>query len=199
MITEIFAPLSIPVDDLSSGPLLILKDVTPIYLKVNFIKWCEISLQELDRSRIPDSIAIKHVSKEFIGLIDAVFCLILSIRDDELADNFSDHIRRYIDSYYKKDIKNEDILPPPDFCKVFFTGIAPDSAISALWILMELVATYKDKYDYHLDEATILDLYSRYSAIIAVGHNWKKIISKYYKGGINSLLYSGKIKRDTRE
>jgi hypothetical protein len=192
MITDTFAPLSIPIDDLNSGPLLILKEVTPIYLKVNFLKWCEIGLQELDTSRESEAMAIKHLSTEFIGLIDAVLCLIVSIKDDDLADDFGEHIRRYIDNYYIKDTKNEDILPPPDFCKAFFTAINRDSARSAIWILMELVATYKGKYEYHVDEVTVLDLYSRYSAIIAVGHDWKKTISKYYKGGINRLREANK-------
>jgi hypothetical protein len=51
MITETFAPVNFPVDGPDIGPMIIFKDVTLIYMRVNFLKWCEIGMAEVGASR----------------------------------------------------------------------------------------------------------------------------------------------------
>ena len=173
MITETFAPVNFPVDGPEIGPMIIFKDVTPIYMKVNFLKWCEIGLAEVGASRQLENKVIQHVQTEFIGLIDAVHCIAVSMTDQE---GMADHFERYMANYYKKDVK---ILPPPDFCIGFFKVITRESAKSILWLLMEVVTANKAKYEYQREEKDILNLYEHYSAVISMGHDWHKTLKQY--------------------
>jgi len=176
MITETFAPVNFPADGPEIGPMIIFKDVTPIYMKVNFLKWCEIGLAEVGASRQLENKVIKHVQTEFIGLIDAVHCIAISMNDQE---GISDHFERYLANYYKKDVKKKEILSPPDFCIAFFKGITRDSAKSILWLLLEVVTANKGKYEYQPEHKDILSLYERYSAVINMGHDWQKELKQY--------------------
>lgn len=176
MITETFAPVNFPVDGPEIGPMIIFKDVTPIYMKVNFLKWCEIGLAEVGASRQLENKVIKHVQAEFIGLIDAVHCIAVSMTDQE---GMADHLEQYMANYYKKDVKKKEILSPPDFCIAFFKGITRESAKSILWLLMEVVTANKAKYEYQREEKDILNLYERYSAVISMGYDWHKTLKKY--------------------
>lgn len=49
MIKETFAPVNLDVDGAELGPMLIFRDVIPIYLKVNFLKWCDIGIGRIRR------------------------------------------------------------------------------------------------------------------------------------------------------
>jgi hypothetical protein len=178
MITETFAPVNFPIDGSELGPMLIFKDITPIYLKVNFLKWCEIGLAEVGISRQLEKKVITHVHLEFVGLIDAVYFIAASMLDE---DKMEEHLQQYIANYYKKDAKEEDIPPPPDLCLVFFKGITYKSAKSILWLLMEVVTANKDKYEYQREQKDILNLYERYSAVIDIGHDWRNKMKEYYR------------------
>ena len=145
MITETFAPVNFPVDEREIGPIVIFKDLTAIYMKVNFLKWCEIGLAELGDSRQLERMVIKHVETEFIGLINAVYYTTLAMWDEEKIE---DYYNQYIDNYYKKKAKKKEVLPPLNFCIAFFNGITRESAKSILWLLMEVVTANKDKYEY---------------------------------------------------
>jgi len=176
MITETFAPVNFPIDGPEIGPLIIFKDVTPIYMKVNFLKWCEIGLAEVGASRQLENKVIKHVQTEFIGLIDAVYFIAVCMNDQE---GMADHFERYMANYYKKNVKKKEILSPPDFCLAFFKGITRESAKSILWLLMEVVTANKGKYEYQREEKDILSLYERYSAVINMGYDWQKTLKQY--------------------
>ena len=192
MITEIFHIVNLPVHDAELGPMLVFQDVSPIYLKVNFLQWCEIGLAEIGASRPQEIEAIKHVKTEFLGLVDAVYFIATTFREDIPDEDMRNSIRNYIDNYYKKDAKKEQILPAPDFCQAFFLGISFDSTKSLLWVLMELVAGHSTEHEYHTNQPGILDLFERYSAIIMAGHDWKKIIKKYHQSNKRSGLKSKK-------
>lgn len=181
MITEIFHYVNLPVDDPEIGPTIIFQDVSPIYLKVNFQQWCDIGLAEVGTSRQSETVAIKHIKTEFLGLIDAVYCIARSMKDDNSEEDMKIPIRYYIDNYYRRDVKPNEIIPPPDFCQAFFREISATSIKSLLWILLELVLVHHSKHEYHLDEPNILDLYERYGAIILTAHDWKKITKDYHR------------------
>ena len=178
MITETFAPVNFPVDGPELGPMVIFKDVTPIYMKVNFLKWCEIGLAEVGASRQLENKVIKHIQTELIGLIDAVYFIAVSMMEEEKMD---EHLDQYIANFYKKDAKKEDIPLPPDFCVAFFISITRESARSILWLLMEVVTANKGKYEYQREQKDILNLYERYAAVIDLGHNWHKTIKEYHR------------------
>jgi len=175
MITETFAPVNFPVDGPDNGPLIIFKDVTLIYMRVNFLKWCEIGIAEVGASRQLEGKVIKHVEVEFIGLLDAVYWSAAAMADEE---NVKDCLNQYISGYYKKDVKRRDILQPFDFCIEFFREITRESAKSIIWLLMEVVTANKSKYDYMLEQKDILTLYERYSAVIDVAYDWHKALKK---------------------
>jgi hypothetical protein len=175
MITEIFAPVNFPVDGPDIGPMIIFKDVTLIYMRVNFSKWCEIGIAEVGASRQLERKVIKHVETEFIGLLNAVYWAANAMANEE---NMDDCLHQYISSYYKKDVKKRDILQPFDFCIDFFSGITRESAKSIVWLLMEVVTANKTKYEYQLEQKDILTLYERYSAVIDMGYDWQKTIKK---------------------
>ena len=178
MITEIFAPVNFPIDGAEVGPMVIFKDVTSIYLKVNFLKWCEIGLAEIGASRQLENKVIRHVQTEFIGLIDAVLCIALTMEDeDKLEENFN----QYLANYYQKDAKARDILNPAEFCLAYFRGITRESTISILWLLMEVVSANKDKYEYQREQKHILTLFERYSALIACAYDWNEDTRKHHR------------------
>lgn len=178
MIREIFAPPTFPVDG-TVGPAVIFKDVTPIYLKVNFLKWSEIGLAEAGALLESESLAIKYLQTEFIGLIDAVFCLTEGARDGISKEKQDDCLQRYFESYYKKDAKNNEMMPPIALCKAFYNGITLKSAISMFWLLMKVVAAHKDKYEYRIEEVSVLNLYDRFCALVTDGQDWEKIAKNY--------------------
>jgi hypothetical protein len=171
MITEIFAPVNFPLDGAVPGPMVIFKDVTPIYLKVNFLKWCDIGLAEVGASRQLESKVIGYVQTEFVGLIDAVYCVAITMQDEEKME---ENLNRYFENYYKKDAKEKDILNPFEFCIAFFLDITRESAKSILWLLMEVVSANKGKYEYQREQKDILSLYERYAATIDIGYDWHK-------------------------
>ena len=175
MINATFAPVNFPIEGPEIGPMIIFKDVTPIYMKVNFLKWCEIGLIEIGGSRQLERMVIKHVETEFIGLLNAVYYTAAAMADEERMD---DYLNQYLDNYYKKKAKKKEILLPFNFCMAFFGGITRESAKSILWLLMEVVTANKLKYEYQLEQKDILTLYERYSAVIDVGYGWQKDIKK---------------------
>lgn len=179
MITETFHFTNHAVHEHEMGPMLVFKDVSPIYLKVNFHKWCEIGLSEIDRSRQAEIQAINLLKTEFLGLVDAVYFIAMTFRKEISNEDMRKSIHQYIDNYYKKDVKKEDILMAPDLCEAFFQKISFGSAKSLIFILMELAIVYCSKYEYHVDQSSILDLFERYSVIIITGHDWKKLNKKY--------------------
>lgn len=169
MIKERFAPVNFPVDGKEMSPMVIFKDLTLIYLKVNFLRWCDIGLAEIGASRQLEARVIKHVQSEFIGLLNAVYYIALTTEDEtKLEENFD----LYCDNYYKKDV--EDIPNPFSFLVLFFKGITKESIVSLLWLLMEVVTAQKDKYDYHIDQKHILTLYERYAAVVGSAYKWHK-------------------------
>ena len=174
MITETFAPVNFPADGPELGPMVIFKDVTPIYIKVNFLKWCDIALAEIVVTRQLEAMVIKHMQTEFIGLINAVHCIALTMQDESKLD---DNYHHYADNYYKKGAKN--ILNPFEFCCVFFKKITQESARSILWLLMEIVTANKEKYEYLREQKEILALYERFSAILTVGYDWYKAAREF--------------------
>jgi len=178
MIKEIFAPVTFPIDG-TLGPAVIFKDVTPIYLKVNFLKWSEIGLAEAGALLDGESQAIKYLQTEFIGLIDAVFCLTEGARDGISEEKQDACLRRYFESYYKKDAKKNEMIPPIALCKAFYNGITLESARSMFWLLMKVVAAHKDKYEYRIEEVRVLNLYDRFAALITNGQDWEKIAKNY--------------------
>jgi hypothetical protein len=175
MITETFAPVNFPIDGPEIGLMIIFKDITPIYMKVNFLKWCEIGLNEIGGSRQLERMVIKHVEIEFIGLLNAVYYTAGAMADEERMD---DYLNQYLENYYKKKAKKKEVLLPFNFCIAFFNGITRESAKSILWLLMEVVSANKDKYEYQLEQKDILNLYERYSAVIDIGYDWAKFIKK---------------------
>ena len=175
MITETFAPVNFPVDGPDIGPMIIFKDVTLIYMRVNFSKWCEIGIAEVGASRQLERKVITHVETEFIGLLNAVYWAANAMANE---DSMDDCLQQYISSYYIKDVKKCNILQPFDFCIDFFSGITRESAKSIVWLLMEVVTANKTKYEYQLEQKDILTLYERYSAVIDVGYDWHKAIKK---------------------
>jgi len=179
MITETFHFVNHPVHEPEIGPMLVFQDVSPIYLKVNFLQWCEIGLSEIDRSRQAEIHAIHLVKTEFLGLVDAVYFIATVFREDITDEDMRKSVHHYIENYYKKTAKKEDILQPPVFCEEFFREISFRSMKSLLWVLMELAVVHSTKHEYHLDQSSILDLFERYSAIVITGHDWKKMIKKY--------------------
>jgi len=179
MITETFHFFNRPVHEPEIGPMLVFQGVSPIYLKVNFLQWCEIGLTEIDRSRQAEIQAINLVKTEFLGLVDAVYFIATVFREDITDEDMRKSVHHYIENYYKKTGKKEDILQPPVFCEAFFREISFRSMKSLLWVLMELAAVHSTKHEYHLDQSSILDLFERYSAIVITGHDWKKMIKKY--------------------
>jgi hypothetical protein len=181
MITGIFHFVDLPVHDPDIGLMLVFQDVSPIYLKVNFQQWCEIGLAEIGLSRPHEIEAIKHVKTEFLGLIDAVHFIATTYSEDITDEDMRKSIRTYIDNYYKKGAKKEEILPATDFCQAFFLGISFDSAKSLLWVLMELVAGHNTEHEYHMAQSGILELFERYAAILIAGDDWKQIIKKYHQ------------------
>ena len=82
MITETFHFYNHPVHEPEIGPMLVFQDVSPIYLKVNFLQWCEIGLAEIDRSRQGEIQAINLVKTEFLGLGEAVYFIATAFRED---------------------------------------------------------------------------------------------------------------------
>jgi hypothetical protein len=181
MIKETFAPFNLPLNSPEVGPMLIFKDVSPIYMKVNFLKWCDIVSAEIGASRQLEDKVIKHMRTEFIGLINAVHCIASCMEDQtKMADNY----RHYADNYYKKDVDN--VLDPFEFICAFFKGITEGSARSILWLLMELVAANKERYEYLREQKEILSLYERFSASLTVAYGWHKGMKEYRqskKGG----------------
>lgn len=175
MITETYHYHNHPLHDPNIGPMLVFQDVSPIYLKVNFLQWCEIGLLEIGSSRKAEKEAICLVKTEFPGLIDAVYFIATTFREEITNEEMRKSIRQYIQHYYNKEAKKEDILPAPDFCKAFFQKISLDSVKSLLFVLMELTFVHSPKHEYHLDPSNILDLFERYTAIAITGHDWKKI------------------------
>src|SRR6185437_3398244 len=150
MIRETFAPVNLPVDGAELGPMLIFKDVTPIYIKVNFLKWCDIGLAEVGAARQLEAKVIRHMQTEFVGLINAVHCIALTMEDEEKLDENYHH---YEDNYYKKGVKN--ILNPFEFTYAFFRRITEGSARSILWLLMEVITANKEKYEYLREQKEI--------------------------------------------
>lgn len=189
MITETFAPVNFPVDGPEIGPMFIFKDVTPIYMKVNFLKWCEIALAEVGASRQLEAKVIKHMQTEFLGLINAVYCVAITMEDEEkLSENF----RYYIDNYYRKDVPK---VNPFEFVLLFFKGIKKESARSILWLLMEVVAAQKDKYAYQKEQKDILNLYERFSAVVCVAYDWTRPTKEFKRSKQNGSKVNKKKKR----
>ena len=195
MITETFHFSTHPVPEPEIGPMLVFQDVSPIYLKVNFLQWCEIGLAEIDRSRQAEIQAINLVKTEFLGLVDAVYFIATTLREDITNEDMRKSVHHYIENYYKKIAKKEEILQPPVFCEAFFREISLSSVKSLLWVLMELAAANCTKHEYHLDQSSILDLFERYSAIVITGHDWKKMIKKYQRSNKTSALKRQKEKK----
>lgn len=178
MITETFAPVNFPVDGPEIGPMIIFKDVTPMYMRVNFLKWCEIALAEVGASRQLERKVINHVQTEFIGLIDAVYSTAAAMMTDGNREALRKLMDQYFEDYYKKDAKEEDILMPTDFCQAFFRGIALESAKSIFWLMMEVVTANKDKYEYKVDQTKILNLFERFQAVLNVAYDWHEEFDK---------------------
>src|ERR1700755_1272912 len=143
MISEIFHFVDLPVHDPEIGPMLVFEDVSPIYLKVNFQRWCEIGLAEIGASRPNEIEAIKHVQTEFLGLINAIYFIGTTFRKDISDEDMRKSIRNH---------KGANALSAPDFCVGFFQGISYDSAKSLLWVLMELVSRHKSEHEYQMTE-----------------------------------------------
>lgn len=57
----------VPIDGPEMGHMVIFKDVIPIYMRVNFLKWCEIGIAEVGASRQLKDKVIKLMQTEFIG------------------------------------------------------------------------------------------------------------------------------------
>jgi hypothetical protein len=169
--------------------MFIFKDVTPIYLKVNFLKWCEIALAQVAASRQLEAKVIKHMQSEFLGLINAVYCVAASMENEEKLD---ENFHYYIDNYYRKDVQK---VNPFEFALLFFKGIKKESARSIIWLLMEVVAAQKDKYDYQKEQKDILNLYERFSGVVCVAYDWTKATQKYKRSKQNGSKITKKKKR----
>ncbi|WP_431217171.1 hypothetical protein ACQ86N_23100 [Puia sp. P3] len=178
MITETFAPVNFPIDGPEIGPMIIFKDVTPIYLKVNFQKWCEIALAEVGTSRQLERKVICHIQTEFIGLINAVYCTAAAMMTDGDDEALRKIANQYIKDYYKKDAKRNNIRIPTDYFQEFFKSITPKSTRSILWLLMEVVTANKDKYEYKVNHVQILNLFERFQAVVNIAHDWQEQLDK---------------------
>ena len=178
MITETFAPVNFPIDGPEIGAMIIFKDVTPIYLRVNFQKWCEIALAEVGASRQLERQVISHIQIEFIGLINAVYSTAAGMMADGDDEALRKTVNQYIKEYYKKDVKKDDIIIPTNFFQTFFESITPKSTKSILWLMMEVVTAKKDNYEYKVDQVQILNLFERFQAIVNVAHDWYEEIGK---------------------
>ena len=195
MITETFAPVNFPIDGPEIGAMIIFKDVTPIYLRVNFQKWCAIALTEVGASRQLERKVINHIQTEFIGLINAVYSTAAGMMADGDDESLRKTVNQYIKEYYKKDVKRNDIIIPTDFFKVFFQSITPQSTKSILWLMMEVVTAKKDKYEYKVDHVQILNLFERFQAIVNVAHDWYQEIDKLNRSSRKSGTEGNKKKK----
>jgi hypothetical protein len=175
MITQIFASINLPADGIESGPIVCFKDVTPIYLKANFHQWCEIGLAEIGAIRPLEDKVIRFMQLEFMGLINAVYCMAAAMADRENAFVYYDE---YTAKYYKKIDEEENRLSPQDFCRYFFRKITCRSARSILWLMFEVVTAHREKYEYQPQHKDILSLFHRYFILIGAADAWQKALNK---------------------
>lgn len=175
MITHVFGKIDVPLGDPERGPMLIFRDVSPIYLKVNFLKWCEIGLKEVAGIRRLEARVIKHLRSEFVGLINALYCM---AGTNAYPKKFGVYYDEYIKRYYKKDVEEDDMVQPADFCIAFFRAITCESAQSAVWLLYEIVTAAKDKYGYQPEQTEVLDLFGRYNTLLGVANSWQQLLAK---------------------
>ena len=178
MIAEHFLPIYFPTDGPDIGAMLIFRDVTPGYLKEHFLKWCCIAVAEIDPSRQNEIKAVCHLQTEFVQLIDAVYATAAAIVSDHSKNALDELLQQYYDSYYKKDIERKGKPLPTSFCQDFFKEITAASTKAILWLLLHAVTANKEKYEYELDQAQILNLYHRFTAVVVVAGDWKGDLGK---------------------
>jgi len=178
MITEHFLPIYFPTDGPDIGAMLIFRDVTPSYLKEHFHKWCCIAVAEIDPSRQDEIKAVSHLQTEFIQLIDAVYATAAAMASDHSNKALDELLQQYYDNYYKKDIEREAIPLPTSFYQDFFKEITSESTNAMLWLLVHAVTANKEKYQYELGQAQILNLFHRFTAVVVVAQDWKGDLKK---------------------
>jgi len=178
MIAEHFLPIYFPTDGPDIGAMLIFRDVTPSYLKEHFLKWCCIAVAEIEPSRQNEINAVSHVQIEFVQLIDAVYATAAAIISDHSDKALDELLQQYYDSYYKKDIERKATPLPTSFYQDFFKEITADSTKAILWLLVHAVTANKEKYQYELGQAQILNLFHRFTAVVVVAQDWKEDLKK---------------------
>jgi hypothetical protein len=176
MITATFAPVNYSIDGLPPGPMLIFRGVTPIYLKVNFLKWCEIGLTEVGGSRQLEKTAIRHVQAEFPGFLDAVHGIALSMEGIETT---AENLDRQVVCYYTKDARRRGVPNPFDCTVTFFNGITVRSMASMLWLLLEVATAHKEKYEYRQEPTELLNLFERFNIITTFGRDCQQCAQRY--------------------
>lgn len=178
MITEYFIPINFSIDGPDIGLMLLFKDVTPNYLKEHFLKWCCMAVAEIDPSRERAKDAIRYAQTEFVGLINAFHATAAVQSSGGHKKVFEEVLDSYFSEYYKPDAKERDILIPTAFFKAFFKGIAPDSMKSILWLMVHVITANKEKYQYELTQAQVLNLFERFTGIVSLSNDLKKDLDK---------------------
>ena len=174
MITEHFLPIYFPTDGPDIGAMLIFRDVTPSYLKEHFHKWCCIAVAEIDPFRQNEINAVCHLQTEFVQLIDDVYATAAAMTSDHSDNALDELLQQYYDSYYKKDMERDASPLPTSFYQDFFKEITAASTKAILWLLVHAVTANKEKYEYELGQAAILNLYHRFTAVVVVSEDWQE-------------------------
>lgn len=199
MITENFIPINFSIEGPDIGLMLLFKDATPNFLKEHFSKWCCMAVAEIDPSREREKNAIRYAQTEFVGLINAFHATAAVQSSGGNEKVFEEVLDSYFANYYKPDAKEKDLLIPTAFFKAFFKGIAPDSMKSILWLMVHVITANKEKYQYELDQAQILNLFARFTGIVSLAHILKKDLDKPTPSQKKSGTNSAKKKKKRRK
>lgn len=136
-------------------------------LKRQLTVWCQmaLSVETPAYHTQEERLLIEEFCSLFHPLLDAMYCIGISLKCDQQGQEFTDAISDYLKNYYDREASTEEIIGPFSFPKFFFEHFNIQCTRSLLWIMLEAVIIYDGELTKMVERREVLQYYERFLVI----------------------------------
>jgi len=145
-------------------------------LKNQFSVWCQMamSINTPAYHTQEERLLIEEFCSLFSPLMDAMYCIGVSMKMDLKGEKFNHAIRTYLKNYYDPEATKEEIIDPFAFPHFYFQHFNIQCTRSLLWIMLEAVIIYEGELIKRLPRQNILQFYERFLVIAEAAYSIKR-------------------------